>query len=658
MSVKKFGIGQPIRRVEDHRLLTGGGRYLDDDAPDRLPACGRAAQPARACPIHRSPTLTTARAMNGVKLVLTAADVAHLGDVPCQAPCRTPTARRAISRTFRCSPRASPSMSATPSPSWSPRRRGGPRRAPRRSASTTRCCRRSSTCARRSRHGAPAVWSRAARTTSPSMPAMGDKAEVEDGLRQGDRVVPHRDREQPAHHQLHGDPRRRRGIRRRGRELHPDVSQPGRPRPARHAGEGRPEGEAGEGPGDHAATSAAASAPRASCTANTRSRRKPRAASAARSSGSPTASDHFTGDAQGRDNFSVGEVALRPSGRFLAMRFDILGNLGAYLSQFGPYIPYLGATMMTGVYGTPLIYVRVRGVYTNTVPVDAYRGAGRPEAAYLLERLVDRAARETRASKPDAIRAAELHPAPADALQDADRRPHLRHRRFRRSHMERAMELADWAGFKERLKAVPQGRQDPRHRHRHLYRMHGLGRGRGRRRCGSRRTAPSTVYSGTQSNGQGHATAYAQFAAAAPRPAARQDPRRAGRHGPASRPGNGTGGSRSIPIGGVSVYAASQRPRRQAEGARLRGARSRGRATSRSPTARCGSSAPTGASPSPSSRACRSATEEARTGEARLRAAERDLSERHAYRRGRDRPGHRRHRARALYDLRRFRRSP
>ena len=84
-------------------------------------------------------------------------------------------------------------------------------------------------------------------------------------------------------------------------------------------------------------------------------------------------------------------MALDGEGRFLAMRFDILGNLGAYLSQFGPYIPYLGATMMTGVYRTPLIHVRVRGVYTNTVPVDAYRGAGRPEAAYLLERLVDRA---------------------------------------------------------------------------------------------------------------------------------------------------------------------------------------------------------------------------------------------------------------------------
>ncbi len=87
--------------------------------------------------------------------------------------------------------------------------------------------------------------------------------------------------------------------------------------------------------------------------------------------------EHFVACAQGRDNLSVGEVALDADGTFLAMRFDVIGDLGAYLSQYGPYIPYLGATMLTGVYKTPAVHVRVRGVYTNTVPVDAYRGAGR-----------------------------------------------------------------------------------------------------------------------------------------------------------------------------------------------------------------------------------------------------------------------------------------
>ena len=105
-------------------------------------------------------------------------------------------------------------------------------------------------------------------------------------------------------------------------------------------------------------------------------------------------SDHFVGDCHGRDNLSVAEVAMDGRGKFLAMRFDILGNLGAYLSQYGPYIPYLGGTMMTGVYKTPLIHVRVRGIYTHTVPVDAYRGAGRPDIAFAIERLVDHAAHE------------------------------------------------------------------------------------------------------------------------------------------------------------------------------------------------------------------------------------------------------------------------
>ena len=64
-------------------------------------------------------------------------------------------------------------------------------------------------------------------------------------------------------------------------------------------------------------------------------------------------------------------MALDQGGRFLAMRVDILGNLRVYLSQFGPDIPWLGATMATGTYDTPLVHVRCRGIYTNTVPVDA-----------------------------------------------------------------------------------------------------------------------------------------------------------------------------------------------------------------------------------------------------------------------------------------------
>jgi len=115
-------------------------------------------------------------------------------------------------------------------------------------------------------------------------------------------------------------------------------------------------------------------------------------------------SEHFVGDAQGRDNTTTAEMAMDAQGRFLAMRVDILGNLGAYLHLFAPYIPWLGASMATGCYHIDSLHVRVRGVYTHTVPVDAYRGAGRPEAAYVLERLVDACARSIGVA-PDAIRA-------------------------------------------------------------------------------------------------------------------------------------------------------------------------------------------------------------------------------------------------------------
>ena len=79
-----------------------------------------------------------------------------------------------------------------------------------------------------------------------------------------------------------------------------------------------------------------------------------------------------------------------------ALRVDLIANLGAYISQYGPFIPYIGATMSTGVYDIQALDVTITGVYTNTCPVDAYRGAGRPEAAFLLEKLVDACARETR----------------------------------------------------------------------------------------------------------------------------------------------------------------------------------------------------------------------------------------------------------------------
>lgn len=108
-----------------------------------------------------------------------------------------------------------------------------------------------------------------------------------------------------------------------------------------------------------------------------------------------TRSEAFMSDAHGRDHVTRIELALDAEGRFLALRTNTLANMGAYLSTFAPCIPtWLHGTLMAGNYRTPLIYVNVRAVFTNTVPVDAYRGAGRPEATYSIERVVDMAARE------------------------------------------------------------------------------------------------------------------------------------------------------------------------------------------------------------------------------------------------------------------------
>ncbi len=107
-------------------------------------------------------------------------------------------------------------------------------------------------------------------------------------------------------------------------------------------------------------------------------------------------SESFLSDAHGRDHVSHAELALDGEGKFLGLKVSTLANLGAYLSTFAPAIPtYLYATLLSGPYAIPAIYAEVKAIFTNTVPVDAVRGAGRPEAAYLLERLVDKAARET-----------------------------------------------------------------------------------------------------------------------------------------------------------------------------------------------------------------------------------------------------------------------
>ena len=263
-------------------------------------------------------------------------------------------------------------------------------------------------------------------------------------------------------------------------------------------------------------------------------------------------SEHFMSDAQGRDNVTTARMALAEDGKFLAMDVDLMGDMGAYLSTFAPYIPHGGAGMLPGLYDIQTFHCRVRTVFTHTVPVDAYRGAGRPEAAYVIERLVDAAARKL-GMTPDAIRRKNFiqprqlpYKTVTGKVYDSGDFA---------AHMKRAMEVANWKDFPKRAKAA---------------KKEGLVRGIGMSSyveiCGTMgdetanvRLDPNgdiTVLIGTQSSGQGHQTAYAQIVAeqfGVP-------PERVHVHqGDTDEiaTGLGTGGSASIPTGGVSVQRAT-----------------------------------------------------------------------------------------------------
>jgi len=158
-------------------------------------------------------------------------------------------------------------------------------------------------------------------------------------------------------------------------------------------------------------------------------------------------SEGFVSDNQGRDHDTRAELALDPRGRFLGLRVSILANVGAYLSPVGCFVPTRSTDLVSGIYTIGAIHVNVKGVCTNTVPVCAYRGAGRPEAAYLLERLVDAAARELGMS-PDAIRRVNFVPPSAMPYTSATKLV-LDSGEFEEV-MDRCMAAAGWASFAAR----------------------------------------------------------------------------------------------------------------------------------------------------------------------------------------------------------------
>jgi carbon-monoxide dehydrogenase large subunit len=161
-----------------------------------------------------------------------------------------------------------------------------------------------------------------------------------------------------------------------------------------------------------------------------------------------TRSEAFMSDAHGRDHVSKIELAMDADNNFIGLRTDTYANMGAYLSTFSSSVPtWLHGTLMAGNYKTPAVQVNVKAVFTNTVPVDAYRGAGRPEATFQLERLVDKAAREVGAD-PIALRRQNFiteFPYATPVAVEYDTGDYV-------ATMDKLEEMIDRAGFEARRK--------------------------------------------------------------------------------------------------------------------------------------------------------------------------------------------------------------
>lgn len=238
-------------------------------------------------------------------------------------------------------------------------------------------------------------------------------------------------------------------------------------------------------------------------------------------------SEAFMTDAHGRDHITKAEMGFDKGGKIVALRAKTYANLGAYLSTFAPCVPtWLHGTLLQGLYTTPKINVDVTGVFTHTVPVDAYRGAGRPEATYLLERLIDTAALEMKMD-PAELRLKNFIP-PFDGVEQPGYQTQVALQYDSGNYhgvLERALEMVGYKDFrKEQAEARKEGR------------LLGIGFSTYIEACG---IAPSavvgalgaraglyesaqvrvqptgkvSVYTGSHSHGQGHETTFAQVVA-------------------------------------------------------------------------------------------------------------------------------------------------
>ncbi len=285
-------------------------------------------------------------------------------------------------------------------------------------------------------------------------------------------------------------------------------------------------------------------------------------------------SESFLSDAHGRDHYTVAEMGIDKDGTILALRVNTIANLGAYLSTFAGGIPtWLYGTLLAGQYKYPHIYVQTKGVFTHTTPVDAYRGAGRPEATFVIERLMDTAAREL-GMDPAELRRKNF--IPADAFPYETPVVLTYDSGNYEAALGKAMQIIDYQKWRdEQAKARNQGR------------LIGIGLSCYIEACGiapskvagaigvraglyegaSIRVHPTgqvTVYTGSHSHGQGHETTFAQIVAdglgVSPENVEIV-------HGDTAQIpfGMGTYGSRSLAVGGSAIWRAVEKIRKKAK---------------------------------------------------------------------------------------------
>ena len=549
MKPMKFGIGQSVRRVEDQRFITGTGHYASDhDVAGTLQAYVLRSPHAHAD--FTIVNLDAARASAGVHLVLTQQDTAHLKDMPCQAPVKmsngskfpfTPYPLLAKDKVRHVGDAVVFIVADTIEQAKDAAETIEIAYTPQNAAVDT---------AGALAEGQPQVW--------PSIPGnsafvthVGNKAKTDAAFAKAAQVVQLR----IINNRLVTNYMETRAIL------------------AEYLSETKSYRVTMGSQGSHGMRDTLAKimklptdkihviTPDVGGGFGTKAmmyREYPLCLLAAQKLGRPVKwfqdrTDHFLSCAHGRDHVTIAEMALDARGKFLGLKIDILSNMGAYLSQYAPMIPFLAGKMATGSYAIPAAFIQITGVYTHTVPTDAYRGAGRPEASYLIERLVDEVAAQT-STTPEKVRLKNFvkqsqMPYKTPVGREYDTGDFA-------GHFAKALEIGDSKGFKGRAKASAK-----------LGKLRGMGLSSYIEACADGTPEPAyvqlgkdgmiTVRIGTQTNGQGHLTAYAQFVAQ--HFDVSMDRIRVLQGDTNETPtGDGTGGSRSIPVGGAAVDGAAR----------------------------------------------------------------------------------------------------